>query len=64
MTLSFGRLASAAAHFLGQFASVARYPRLDLRSLSERDIRDLNLPIELKGRLSAARDIECIRRRF
>ena len=56
MTLSFDRLTPVLLHFLGQFAVGRRHARLDLKALSARDIADLNLPPELKGRLLARRD--------
>jgi hypothetical protein len=56
MTLSFARLTPMLRHFLGQLAVGRQHARLDLKAMSARDIADLNLPPELKGRLLARRD--------
>ncbi len=40
-----------------------RVPRLDLMALSERDLADLNLPVEIRNRLMGQRDSPALRRR-
>ena len=64
MTLSFDRLASGLWSLLGLFKGGKEHSRLDFMAMSERDIADLNLPPEMKGRLLARRDVDKIRRGF
>ena len=63
MTLSLDRLTQMLLARLG-YCGIGRknYPKLDLSALSERDLADLNLPHEVKGRFLGQREVQWIRR--
>jgi hypothetical protein len=64
MTLTFDWLAGELLSLLGLFKGGKKHSRLDFMTMSERDIADLNLPPEMKGRLLARRGVDKIRRGF
>ena len=63
MTFSFERMAR---HFLGILtvngAGRCRIPPLDLMSLNDRDLADLNLPADVRNRFMGQRTIRDFRR--
>ena len=62
MTLSLDRLTQTLLALMGHGAGRKNYSKLNLSALSERDLADLNLPPEMKGRLLGVRDVQRIRR--
>ena len=65
MVLSLDQLPRMLLAFLGQQRTRRKtVSRLNLSTLSERDIADLNLPHEVKGRLLGMREAQRIRRGF
>lgn len=51
MTFSLDRLAHYLLGLVANRAHQKTFPRLDLKTLSERDLADLNLPLDVKNRL-------------
>jgi hypothetical protein len=63
MVLSLDRLPQMLFALLGQQRTGRKnIPKLNLSFLSERDIADLNLPSEVRGRLLGQREAQRIRR--
>jgi hypothetical protein len=64
MTLSFNQLTQFLVLLLGRNRqNTALIQKLNLSSLSEEMLRDLNLPPDVKGRLEAQCELEKFRRR-
>ncbi len=65
MTLSLDRLTQYLLVRLGSYRSGhGKTARLDVSALSEHDLRDLNLPPDVRNRLTAWRDANDTRRGF
>jgi hypothetical protein len=64
MTLSLERMARLLLGVLtAQGMDRKRIPRLDLMALNDRDLRDLNLPADVRGRCMGQREALGLRRR-
>jgi len=64
MTLSLDRIARLLLGILtARGADRTRVPRLDLMALNDRDLGDLNLPADVRGRFFRQRDALELRRR-
>lgn len=64
MTLSFNQLTQFFILFLnGNRRKASRIQKLDLNSLNEDMLRDLNLPPDMNGKFEAHRALEKLRRR-
>ena len=62
MTLSLDRLTQMLLARLGYCGTGRKnYSKLNLSALSERDLADLNLPYEVKGRFLGQREAQWIR---
>ena len=65
MTLSLDRLTQMLLAHLGSRGTGRKnHSKLNLSALSERDLADLNLPYEVKGRVLGQRDAQWIRRGY
>jgi hypothetical protein len=65
MTLSLERMARLLLGILtARGADRQRMPRLDLMALSDRDLADLNLPANVRGRFIGQREALELRRRI
>jgi hypothetical protein len=64
MTLSLERIAQLLLGILtAPGADRKRIPKLDLMALNDRDLRDLNLPADVRGRFMGQREVLELRRR-